>query len=122
MKLLLCPSGHDHITVYRADAFTSGAIMLKVQECVTFFASAKRLAGHLRTAQVASFTEALSVPWIRALPGEKRVRFLYGRLFVIQRYLGVELIRAQVFHGRAQVEDGTGGNGLGGGFETADSD
>ena len=36
--------------------------MLKVQECVTFFASAKRLAGHLRTAQVASFTEALSVP------------------------------------------------------------
>jgi hypothetical protein len=96
--------------------------MLTVQECVSLFSSAKRLAVHLRTAQVGSFSEALSVPWIRALPGEKRVRFLHGRLFVIQRYLGVELIRAQVFQGRAQLEDAAGGAALCGGFESADSD
>jgi hypothetical protein len=71
--------------------------MLTVKECVPFFL----LFSHrpaLRAAQVASFGEALSLSWIRKLPGEKRIRFFYGQVFVVQRYLGFQLIRAQICH------------------------
>jgi hypothetical protein len=71
--------------------------MLTVKECVPFFL----LFSHrpaLRAAQVASFGEALSLSWIRRLPGEKQIRFFHGQVFVVQRYLGFRLIRAQICH------------------------
>jgi hypothetical protein len=83
--------------------------MLTVKECVPFFLFANRLAARSRVAQVASFGEALSLSWIRKLPGEKRVRFFYGQVFVIQSYLGFQLIRAEICHGQEQPSEATAG-------------
>jgi hypothetical protein len=80
-----------------------GCKVLTVKECVPFFL----LFSHrpaLRAARVASFTEALSLSWITRLPGEKRIRFYHGQVFVVQRYLGFQLIRAQICH----AQDGSG--------------
>jgi hypothetical protein len=73
--------------------------MLTVKECVPFLLFSHRPASELRAAQVASFGEALSLSWIRRLPGEKRIRFFHGQVFVVQLYQGSQLIRAQVCHG-----------------------
>jgi hypothetical protein len=83
--------------------------MLTVKECVPFFAFSHHPAAQLRTSQVASFGEALSLSWIRRLPGEKRVRFFCGQAFVIQRYLGSQLIRAQICHGQEQPSEAATG-------------
>jgi len=72
--------------------------MLTVKECVPFFLFTNHLAARSRVAQVASFGEALSLSWIRTLPGEKRVCFFYGQVFVMQSYLGFQLIRAHICH------------------------
>lgn len=42
--------------------------------------------------------EALLLPWIEKLPGEKRVRFVNGQIFVVQKYVGCQLIRAHIRH------------------------
>jgi hypothetical protein len=86
--------------------------MLTVKECVPFLPFSHRPAAQLRAAQVASFGEALSLSWIRRLPGEKRVRFFYGQAFVIQRYLGSQLIRAQICHGHEQPSEAATGKVL----------
>src|ERR1700719_5254415 len=86
--------------------------MLTVKECVPFSLSSHRPAAQLRAAEVATFGEALSVSWIRRLPGEKRVRSFYGQAFVIQRYLGSQLIRAQICHGQEQSSEAASGKVL----------
>jgi hypothetical protein len=83
--------------------------MLMVKECVPFLLFSLRPAAELRAAQVASFREALSLSWIRRLPGEKRVRFFQGQVFVIQRYQGSELIRAQICREQEQPSTATEG-------------
>jgi len=50
----------------------------------------------LRTAYVSTANEALALPWIEKLPGQKRIRFVYGQIFVIQHYLGMRVIRAHI--------------------------
>jgi hypothetical protein len=72
--------------------------MLTVKECVPFLSLSRRTAAPLRAACVASPGEALSLSWIRALPGKKLVRYCHGQVFVIQRYLGFQLIRAHICH------------------------
>ena len=73
------------------------AVGLMVKECVPFLASSSRTA-LLRTAYVGSPSDALSLPWIKGLPGEKRIQFLHGQVFVIQYYLGSKLVRAHIDH------------------------
>jgi hypothetical protein len=50
----------------------------------------------LRAAYVSTPKQALALPWIEKLPGEKRIRFVHGQIFVIQHYLGCKLIRAHI--------------------------
>jgi hypothetical protein len=50
----------------------------------------------LRTADISTANEALALPWIEKLPGQKRIRFLHGQIFVIQHYLGMRVIRAHI--------------------------
>lgn len=73
---------------------------LVVRECVPAGAGFSRT--RLRGAYVNRLQEALSLPWIEKLPGEKRVRFVHGQIFVIQKYVGCELIRAHISHGEEQ--------------------
>ena len=56
----------------------------------------------LRTAQVSTANEALTLPWIEKLPGQKRIRFVHGQIFVIQHYMRMRVIRAHIC--RAEVE------------------
>jgi hypothetical protein len=50
----------------------------------------------LRTADISTTNDALALPWIEKLPGQKRIRFLHGQIFVIQHYLGMKVIRAHI--------------------------
>jgi len=50
----------------------------------------------LRTAYISTANEALSLSWIEKLPGQKRIRFVHGQIFVIQRYMGMRVIRAHI--------------------------
>jgi hypothetical protein len=68
---------------------------LLVRECVPRGAGFTR-ATRLHTSYVNRPQEALSLPWIEKLPGEKRVRFIHGQVFVIQKYFGCQLIRAHI--------------------------
>lgn len=68
---------------------------LLVKECVPSGAGFTR-STRLHTAYVNRPQEALSLPWIEKLPGEKRVRFIGGQIFVIQKYFGCQLIRAHI--------------------------
>jgi len=52
----------------------------------------------LRTAYIGTANEALALPWIEKLPGQKRIRFVHGQIFVIQHYLGMRVIRAHICH------------------------
>lgn len=56
----------------------------------------------LHTARARTLKEALTLPWIEKLPGEKRVRFLGGQIFIIQNYVGCQLIRAHICHDEQQ--------------------
>ena len=71
--------------------------MLTLQECVPFSAVSCRAKAPPRTAFIGQVSEALTVPWIKTLPGAKNIQFSCGQVFVIQRYLGLKVIRAQIF-------------------------
>jgi hypothetical protein len=66
-----------------------------VRECVPAMASVAHEAA-LRTAHIKRADEALALPWIEKLPGQKRIRFVHGQIFVIQHYLGMRVIRAHI--------------------------
>ena len=55
-------------------------------------------AADVRTAYVDAPREALGLPWIAKLPGEKRIKVLHGQTFVVQNYVGCRLIRAHIFN------------------------
>ena len=69
---------------------------LSVRECIPF-ATPLLHDLPLRTASVSKPDEALSLPWIRRLPGEKRIQFVHGQIFVVQHYLGCTLARAHIY-------------------------
>jgi len=69
---------------------------LIVKECVPFSAPLPH-AGRSRTAHISNPDEALSLPWIERLPGEKRIQFLHGQVFVVQHYLSCKLARAYIY-------------------------
>jgi hypothetical protein len=71
--------------------------LLTVKECIPGTSFLTRSA-HLRTASVSRLEEALSLPWIERLPGEKRIKCVHGQTFVMQRYVGCSLIRAHICH------------------------
>jgi hypothetical protein len=72
-----------------------GLSSLLVRECVPTGSFSNR-AIPLRTAYVSTPKQALALPWIEKLPGEKRIRFVHGQIFVIQHYVGCRLIRAHI--------------------------
>jgi len=72
--------------------------MLIVQECFPFIGSPTYPTTPPRLAQVQEPIDALSLSWIKGLPGKKRLSFLQGQLFVIQIYMGFKVARAQVLH------------------------
>lgn len=72
-----------------------------VRECVPAGSLLSRVTP-LRTAYVSAPRDALVLPWIEKLPGEKRVRFVNGQIFVIQSYVGCHLIRAHIYHEQEQ--------------------
>jgi hypothetical protein len=72
---------------------SSAARLFLVRECVPEFFAHKR---PLRTAYVKKPDEALDLHWVERLPGEKRIQFVHGQIFVIQRYLGYRLLRAHI--------------------------
>lgn len=71
---------------------------LFVRECVPAGAGFTRVL-RLHAAYVDRTQEALALPWIQKLPGDKQVRFIHGQVFVIQRYAGCTLIRAHICYG-----------------------
>jgi hypothetical protein len=75
----------------------SGRHSMIVKECVPFSAPLYR-AALSRISYINKPDEALSLPWIERLPGEKRIQFLYGQLFVVQHYLSCRLARAHLYH------------------------
>ncbi len=83
--------------------------MLMAKECVLFLALSNRTATPLRAAHVGSPSNALSLPWIKGLPGEKRIRFFHGEVFAIQCYLGFKLVRAHICHVRERPGEAPGG-------------
>jgi hypothetical protein len=85
--------------------------MLIVKQCVPFLAFSSHPTVPLRTACIGTPNEALSLPWIKGLPGEKRVRFFYGQIFVVQHYLGCRLIRAHISQAR-ELQRATEGIGI----------
>ena len=80
---------------------------LFVRECVPVGSGFTRVT-RLHAAYVNRPQEALTLPWIERLPGEKRVRFVNGQIFVIQKYVGCQLIRAHISHGEEQRGPGLG--------------
>jgi len=72
--------------------------MLIVQECLPFVTFPSHSAIPTRVAHVDNPGDALTLPWIKGLPGEKRICFFRGQVFVIQRYLGFKLVRAHIYH------------------------
>jgi len=68
---------------------------LIVKECVPDGSILTRVTP-CRTAHIRTANEALSLPWIARLPGEKWIRFIHGQRFVIQNYAGSKLIRAHI--------------------------
>jgi hypothetical protein len=83
-------SAPDDTPVHMA---TSGT--LRVTECVPNGYYPDRL-GRLRVNHVGTMAEALTLPWVQRFPGEKRIKFLHGQVFVIQEYLGWKVIRAHI--------------------------
>ena len=72
-----------------------GVPSLMVRECVPAMAPS----GHeapLRTAYIRTPNEAVALSWIEKLPGQKRIRFVHGQIFVIQHYMGMRVIRAHI--------------------------
>jgi len=79
--------------------------LLFVRECIPMGSGFTRIT-RLRTARVEKPQEALKLPWIAKLPGEKQVRFIDGQIFVLQKYVGCRLIRAHIFpDGQPRVSD-----------------
>jgi|GEM_PF-3878657 len=76
---------------------TSPVIPFLVKECVPGSAFLNHGAA-LHTAYINRLEEALSLPWVQRLPGEKRIRFLHGQIFVMQHYLGCRVVRAHIYH------------------------
>jgi hypothetical protein len=72
-----------------------GVPSLMVRECFPAMASVAHKAP-LRTAYISKTNEALALSWIEKLPGQKRIRFVHGQIFVIQHYLGMRVIRAHI--------------------------
>jgi hypothetical protein len=66
-----------------------------VKECVPGASFLTRI-GTVHIAYVIRPEEALALPWIEKLPGEKRIRFVHGQIFVMQHYLGCRLVRAHI--------------------------
>jgi hypothetical protein len=81
---------------YAVPALLSRAGLL-VTECVPNGYCLDRFS-RPRANHVSRATEALALPWIEKLPGEKRIKFLHGQVFVVQDYLGSKLIRAHISH------------------------
>jgi hypothetical protein len=52
--------------------------------------------------------QALHLPWIAKLPGEKRIEPWHGRVVIMQHYLHHKLVRAQI---EPLVTDPNGSNG-----------
>jgi hypothetical protein len=71
--------------------------LLTVKECIPGSAFLHRSA-HLRTAFVSRAEQALCLPWIERIPGEKRIKRVHGQTFVMQHYVGCTLIRAHICH------------------------
>jgi hypothetical protein len=55
-----------------------GVPSLMVRECVPAMASVAHEAP-LRTTYISTANEALALPWIEKLPGQKRIRFVHGQ-------------------------------------------
>lgn len=72
--------------------------MFIVQECRPFMGFSKHTYPQPRFANVQSPNDALALPWIKGLPGEKKLAFIRGQLFIVQVYLGSKLARAQIDH------------------------
>jgi hypothetical protein len=91
---LVAPAGED-----MSRMCTSRQIPLLVKECVpgSGFLTLTRV-GRLRTAYVTRPEEALALPWIERLPGEKRIKVVHGQIFVMQLYLGFKVVRAHIWH------------------------
>jgi hypothetical protein len=70
--------------------------MLTVVECLPFADRTKHVDRIVRVAYLDRPNDALSVPWVKSLPGEKRIRFFHGQVFVLQHYLGITIARAQI--------------------------
>jgi hypothetical protein len=66
-----------------------------VRECVPATVVVVREAP-LRTAHIARAEQALGLSWIDKLPGQKRIRYIHGQIFVTQDYLGWRVIRAHI--------------------------
>ena len=88
------PTAMLNTTRFRGGNCRSAPLLL-VKECVPAMVSVAHEAP-LRTAYVSTANEALALPWIEKLPGQKRIRFVYGQIFVIQHYLGMRVIRAHI--------------------------
>src|SRR3981081_2159768 len=95
---VVAPAGEDmsRMCTYR---HTSRQIPLLVKECVpgSGFLTLTRV-GRLRTAYVTRAEEGLALPWIERLPGEKRIKVVHGQIFVMQCYLGFNVVRAHIWH------------------------
>jgi len=73
----------------------SGVPALLVRECIPVEALCTQKVPP-RCAYVSKPNDALGLSWVEKLPGEKRIQFVYGQMFVVQRYLGVRLVRAHI--------------------------
>jgi hypothetical protein len=78
-------------------ALHEGATVLTVNECIPDASSLTRVVP-LRIASISRPEEALDLPWIERLPGEKRIKRIHGQTFVMQHYVGCRLIRAHISH------------------------
>jgi len=89
---------YEEIVNAGATTASMRAVMLIVQECFPFIGSPTYLKAPPHVAEVQEPMDALSLSWIKGLPGKKRLSFLRGQLFVIQIYMGFKVARAQVLH------------------------
>jgi hypothetical protein len=79
-----------------------GPMSLRVKECVPGAGFLARI-GKLHTANVNRSEEVLELPWIKRLPGEKRIKVIHGQVFVMQYYLGCSVLRAHISYDEEQL-------------------
>jgi hypothetical protein len=71
---------------------------LLVRECVPHGYWFDDRLTRVKVNHVSTIAEALALPWIQRLPGEKRITILHGQFFVVQKCLGWKMIRAHISH------------------------